>query len=408
MKKILIAMENDDLVLKMKKTGKYLVYDQAISFNEGVIEYLSKNPVDIIITKDNLNGNMTKEIYLKQLRLIAPNAKIIVFTNALDETYKGFLFANEIFNIIESDSINFTDILEMIENTKGEVIYKNKGREEEIKRPVKVITKKLIAVFGTSGAGKSYFSSLIGNCISKRIKLNTLIIDMDTQNSALDIYNNINSYDNSLMQVMEDIDNDAFDSNSLYDSITKAKKNTKLYYLVNNTGLYEAQHKLSTMYYSRLYAESTSKFDVTVVDLPAAPFLDVVPYTLTKANDIFFVLNPNFLSIRQAVKYLELMVNVWGIPKESIHIVVNKKRKASLDKSQVETLLRGFKVCVEIEDSESVEEIVNGIKEVESGSVTDNRFILSLFGTDTTDSKEKDSKKRNVYGKINKMFGVRP
>lgn len=120
------------------------------------------------------------------------------------------------------------------------------------------------------------------------------------------------------------------------------------------------------------------------------------------------MLNPNFLSIRQAVKYLELMVNVWGIPKESIHIVVNKKRKASLDKSQVETLLRGFKVCVEIEDSESVEEIVNGIKEVESGSVTDNRFILSLFGTDTTDSKEKDSKKRNVYGKINKMFGVRP
>lgn len=290
MKKILIAMENDDLVLKMKKTGKYLVYDQAISFNEGVIEYLSKNPVDIIITKDNLNGNMTKEIYLKQLRLIAPNAKIIVFTNALDETYKGFLFANEIFNIIESDSINFTDILEMIENTKGEVIYKNKGREEEIKRPVKVITKKLIAVFGTSGAGKSYFSSLIGNCISKRIKLNTLIIDMDTQNSALDIYNNINSYDNSLMQVMEDIDNDAFDSNSLYDSITKAKKNTKLYYLVNNTGLYEAQNKLSTMYYSRLYAESTSKFDVTVVDLPAAPFLDVVPYTLTKANDIFLCL----------------------------------------------------------------------------------------------------------------------
>jgi len=408
MKKILIAMENDDLVLKIKKTGKYIVYDQAISFNEGVIEYLSKNPVDIIITKDNLNGNMTKEIYLKQLRLISPDAKIIVFTNALDETYKGFLFANEIFNIIESDSISFTDILEMIENTKGEIIYKNKGKDEDVKAPVKVITKKLIAVFGTSGAGKSYFSSLIGNCISKRIKLNTLIIDMDAQNSALDIYNNINSYDNSLMQVMEDIDNDAFDSNSLYDSITKAKKNTRLYYLVNNTGLYEAQNKLSTMYYSRLYAESTSKFDVTVVDLPAAPFLDVVPYTLTKANDIFFVLNPNFLSIRQAVKYLELMVNVWGIPKESIHIVVNKKRKASLDKSQVETLLRGFKVCVEIEDSESVEEIVNGIKEVESGSVTDNRFILNLFGTDTTDSKEKESKKNNVYGKINKMFGVRP
>jgi len=408
MKKILIAMENDDLVSKIKKTGKYIVHDKAISFDEGVIEYLSKNHVDIIITKDNLQGNMTKEIYIKQLRLVAPNTKIIVFTNALDETYKGFLFANEIFNIIESDRINFTEILEMIENIKGEVIYKNKGKEIESKVPLKVITKKLIAIFGTSGAGKSYFSSLIGNCISKRIKLNTLIIDMDAQNSALDIYNNINSYDNSLMQVMEDIDNDAFDSNSLYDSITKAKKNTKLYYLVNNTGLYEAQNKLSTMYYSRLYREATSKFDVTVVDLPAVPFLDVVPYTLTKADDIFFVLNPNFLSIRQAVKYLELMVNVWGIPKDNIHIVINKKRKASLDKSQVETLLRGYKVCVELDDNEGVEEIVNGIKEVESSSVTDNRFILELFGTDMNEaSREKDIKKSNVYDKFNKIFGVR-
>ena len=92
MKKILIAMDNDDLVSKIKKTGKYIVYDKAISFDEGVLEFLSKNLVDIIITKDKLNGNMTREIYLKQLRLIAPSTKIIVFTNALDETYKGFLF----------------------------------------------------------------------------------------------------------------------------------------------------------------------------------------------------------------------------------------------------------------------------------------------------------------------------
>lgn len=404
MKKVLIAMDNSDLIEKMKKTGKYIVYDKAISFDEGVIEYLSKNIADIIITKDKLDGNMTKEIYIKQLRLIAPHSKIIVFTTALDETYKGFLFANEIFNIIESDRINFSEILEIMENTKGQVIYKNKLKENDCNQNVKVITKKLIAVFGTNGAGKSYFSSLIATCISKRIRLNTLVIDMDSQNSTLDIYNNINTYNNSLMQVMEDIDNDSFDSNSLYENITKAKRNTKLYYLVNDTGLYEVQNKLSNLYYSKLYAEATAKFDVTIVDLPSTTFIDVVPYTLAKANDIFFVINPNFLSIRQAIKHLEIMVNVWKIPKENIHIVINKKRKASLDKSQVETLLRGYKVCVEIDDSENVEEIVNGIKELESSDISDNTFILELFGTKNNAVKQT---KNNTYEKLTKIFGAK-
>ena len=37
MKKLLIAFEGENLVEKLKKTGKYIVYDKAISFQEGVL-----------------------------------------------------------------------------------------------------------------------------------------------------------------------------------------------------------------------------------------------------------------------------------------------------------------------------------------------------------------------------------
>ena len=204
MKKLLIAFEGENLVEKLKKTGKYIVYDKAISFQEGVLRYLSQNVVDVIITKDDIAGDMTKEIYIKQLRMIAPESKIIVFTNSLNEEYKGFLFANDIFDIIESDSISFLETLSIIDNKEGQVIYKN--RENKSNKSVNVISKKLVAVFGTSGAGKSYFSSALSQIISKKIKLNTLLLDMDVLNSAIDIYNNINSYDNSLLNVMEDIE----------------------------------------------------------------------------------------------------------------------------------------------------------------------------------------------------------
>ncbi|MBR5227418.1 MAG: DUF87 domain-containing protein [Clostridia bacterium] len=404
MKRVLIALENSNLVDKLKKTGKYLVHDKDITYQEGVLEYVSKYSTDIIITKDTLQGSMTKEIFLKQIKLIAPKIKVILFTNEITENYKGFLFANDIFNIIESDTANFTEILDLIESKEGQVIYKNRQNNEKVSNSVKVITKKIVAVFGTSGAGKSYFSSILSYIVSKKIKLNTLLIDMDTQNSAIDIYNNVNNYSTSLLQVMEDIDNDDFNSNSLYDSMTRAKKNSKLSFLLNNIGIYEAQNKLTTEYYSKIYNEAGSKFDVTIVDLPASPFLDVVPYTLTLASDVFFVINPNFISVRQAIKFLDLMVNVWGVSKQNIHIVINKKTQESLELKQVETLLRNYKVCLEICDLDSVEEVVNGIKELDLPESLGISELTKIFGADS--KPEKQIVKSNVYNKINSFLGV--
>lgn len=403
MKKILIALDNEELVEKFKKTGKYWVYDNTITFQEGVIEYLANNKTDVVITKDSISGSMTKEIYIKQLRLVAPDIKIIVFTEALDETYKGFLFANNVFNVIEAESVDFVEALDMIEQNSPQVIYKRQAVTQVVDNSmVKVITKKLVAVFGTSGAGKSYVSSLISNAISKKLKLNTLLVDFDLLNSAIDIFNNINAYDNSLIRVMEDIDNDTFDSTTLGDNVSKAKKNSKLSYLINNASIYDAQNRLSIDYYSKIYEEALAKYDVTIVDLPTTPFLDVVPYTLTKADEIIFVVNPNFISIRQALKHLELMVEVWGIAREKIHIVVNKKRDSALDKAQVEMLLREYRVCMEIEDSDSVEEIVNGVKEIDYSNVSSLEYILSLIG-----NSEVDIKKERMGNKINRLLGVK-
>lgn len=405
MKKILVAYEGNTLVEKLKKTGKYIVYDKAISFQEGVLQYLSKNVVDVIITRDDISGDMTKEIYMKQLNMIAPKSKIIVFTNYLNEEYKGFLFANDIFNIIESDNVKFSDVLDIIEASKGQVIYKNKEKTDIAN--INVISKKLIAVFGTSGAGKSYFCSTLSQAISKKIKLNTLLLDMDVLNSAIDIYNNINSYDNSLLNVMEDIDNNCFDSNSLYDSLTKSRKNQKLSYLINNCGLYETQNKINTEYYLQLYKESIEKFDITIVDLPSSPYIDVVPYTLARASDIFFVINPNFISVRQALRYLELMVDIWGVSKNSIHIVVNKRRKSSLDKAQIEMLLKGYNVLIEIPDNDLVEEVINGVKDIDLTGINGLDNVYKMLGADRLQTRDEDAVKSQIKaGRLRDLFGA--
>lgn len=215
------------------------------------------------------------------------------------------------------------------------------------------------------GAGKSYIASVLGQITSRKLKLNTLLVDMDIQNAAIDIYNNLNSSGNSLQYVMEEIDRGVFNSRMLGEIISKEKrKNGKLSFITNNMGIYECQNKLSEEYYSKLYSESENEYDVLILDMPSAPFLDVVPYSLTRADRIFFVINPNFISMRQATKYLDLLTNIWKIPKEKICIVVNRVKKESLSLKQIAAILDGYDICLKVDEDAKLEGIINGMGEI--------------------------------------------
>ena len=381
MKTMLIAINNNKIIEQMKKTGKYIIYDQDIVYMEGVLEYLSKNSIDILITKDTLQGELTKEMYLKQVKIISPKTKVILFVQKLTEQYKGFLFANGIFNIVEDEEINFSKLFNIIESKENKVIYNYGTDNKEIQKEkvVKVVSKQIISVFGTSGAGKSYVSSVLGQVLSKKMKYETLLVDMDIQNPALDIYNNIDGDINALYYVMEEVDNDCFNSNVLREVAKKERENKKLSFLTNNLDMYECQNRIAPCYYKALYKEAIENFDITLLDLPASPFLDVVPFSLAKSDKIFFVINPNFISIRQAHKYLDLIINVWNISKSKINIIVNKISRNSLSIKQIESILKDFNICLQIDKDENIEQIINGVKKIETDKIQGINNILKLF-----------------------------
>lgn len=399
MKTMLIALDSQKILEQMKKTGKYMVYSQDITFKEGVLEFLSKNIIDVIVTKDTLEGDITKEIYIKQIKMISPTSKVILFCKKLDENYKGFLLANGVYNIIEEEEITFTKLFGMIEAKENQIIYnleqaKNNLIKEE--QTIKIKSKQIISVYGTSGAGKSYITSLLGQILSRRIKLNTILIDMDIQNPALDIYNNINGDINSLYYVMEDVDKDCFTTASLKEITKKEKDNRKLSFLTNNLDMYECQNRIAPCYYNALYKEALNNFDVVVLDMPASPFLDVVSYSLTKSDKVFFVINPNFISIRQAHKYLDLITNVWNIDKAKIFIIINKVTKNSLSIKQIESMLKGYKIILQVSKEGSIEHIINGIEKI---SIPKNQQFVELINVFEGENDEPFNK-RGIYKKM--------
>ena len=385
MKKVLIAMNNNVLIEKIKKCGKYIVHNYDLDTKEDVIEYLKKYDVDVLITKDFLNGNMSKEEYVRSIRILNQNMKIILCVEELDEIYRAFLFSNSVLDIIEGTEASFSDIFNMIDSVKTTIVLKNNNNviKEELnnKSKLNVLTKQKICVFGTSGAGKSYMASVLAQIISRKLKLNTLLVDMDVQNSAIDIYNNLSSSGNNLQYVMEEIDRGSFNLQMLNELISKEKKrNGKLSFITNNMGIYECQNKLSEEYYSKLYSETENEYDVLILDMPSAPFLDVVPYSLTKADRIFFVINPNFISIRQATKYLDLITNIWKVPKEKIYIVVNRVKKESLSLKQITAILEGYEICLKIDEDIKLEGIINGMGELSMGSVDKVDKVAQALG----------------------------
>lgn len=400
MKKILVAIDNETLLGQLKKCGKYIVYGYDIDNKENVIEYLKKNSVDVLITKDNLVGELNEKEYVRELRRQNKDMKIIICVDRLDEEYKGFLLANNVVNIIEGNEVQFSKITEMIEAKSGTISFKEEKlvQTKPMKTNVNVITKQKVCVFGTSGAGKSYISSLLAEITSKKLRLNTLLVDMDIQNAAIDIYNNLSNSTNSLQYLMEEIDRDSFNQEVFLELANKSNRNAKLSFITNNMGIYECQNKISDVYYNRLYKEAENNYDLLILDLPATPFLDVVPFTLNKSDKIFFVINPNFISIRQAIKYLDLITNIWKISKEKIYVIVNKAKKESLSIRQIEAILKDYIVVFTVQDDNKVERIINGLDSISVDYMENIQDLANIFGIKLND----EVKKKEVIKKWGK------
>lgn len=368
---IILAIDNEFVKEKITDIYKEKVHKYDLVTKEELIEFLSiKKEPYIIITKDSLSGNLDAKMYIKQIKLASPESKIIYIVENLDSEYKQFLFANEVFNILESTNLNIQNIISSIEEDK-KVVYKEVKNDniQSVKEPFheykvenknNIILKKKIAIYGTSGSGKSFVSSLISKNISDDLNISIALLDMDIQNPSIDIFNNVDNNVDGLSQMIDDLDKRRDINNIIDKYMINDKNNKKLWYMTNNASIFDIQNKFSNKYYEKIYSGIMNKFDFSVIDLPSSPFLDVVPYTLTECDNIFFVINPNYVSIRQAIKYLELLTKLWNISKDKIKLIVNKTQKNSLENVQIESLLEGFEIILNIPYIKDIDSYING------------------------------------------------
>lgn len=189
---------------------------------------------------------------------------------------------------------------------------------------------KIISVFGTSGAGKSYIANKY--FFEKPMDF---LLDLDTQNSVSAIMNEANK-ENNIMNL---------DYNNI----------SKLNLISSNIEIddYENNIKIDI---ERILEKIEGNI---IIDLPNCIYLDEVYESIKRSDNIYFIINPNFLSIRQSIKYLNVIKNIWNIDDSYVKIIVNKITLNSLSKNIIKDIYSRYEVIDYIKYNRNIEKMIN-------------------------------------------------
>lgn len=348
---ILVALGNKEIKEKIDKKYGQRVYKYDISIKEDVLEFLKNTTRKyIVITTLNLLGNISNEEYIEKLRTLNSNNKIIVLVDNLTYQNKKMLLANEVFNIIEGNEIDIEVIFKLIEKDE-KIIYKTIYINKEINKE-----KRKIVVFGTSGSGKSFISYFIATAIAKYTNEDVVLDTYDTQNPLADVISNLSSNDYNSNNFIKDI---LEDKHKIDNYILKDNKYKNLSYLIKNMEVITLSYE--NINFKNVINIVSNNYNFTIVDLPNFSLSSSISDMLYLATDIIFVLNPNYISLRQAKKYLEYISNILGIEKTKIKIVINNESDYSLDINQIKSALKEYKYVTKIKKFKELEAYINGI-----------------------------------------------
>lgn len=359
--KILVALDNKEIKEKLNIKYGNKVYNYDFSYKEDVIEYLKRYSDDyIILTRLDLPGNISYKEYILSLKNLSNKSKIVIILNKLNIDDRKFLYANEIFNIIEGNEIDIDVIYNQIE-TEDKVVYKT-----IYKQPNENNTKRSIAVLGTNGAGKSFVSYLIANSIAKYTKKDVALISMDSKNSCQEILGNINCIDYETSEYINEISKNE-ENVEKYVNLSNYYKN--LWYIISKNNYNQKNN--NNINIKKFIENLENKYNYVVFDTSTCYLNTDVSQLIDWVDEIIFVINPNYISLKQAKFLLDFLSNSLNVKNNKIKVVVNKIGEFSLDIRQIKSILKLDNKIMNIKYLKMVEGYINGI-------IYDNVFCHKL------------------------------
>ena len=141
MKRILTAIDNPTLNIRLKEEKEIKIIGKDIPYKEGILEFLEKNKnIDIIIISEKLQGEIETENLIQNINKINKEIKVIYILEKENEEKEKKLKELNIDEIYYNNKINIEEIIKIL---KEEDIDKEEMKQE-IEKLKKIIEKEKI------------------------------------------------------------------------------------------------------------------------------------------------------------------------------------------------------------------------------------------------------------------------
>lgn len=325
--KILTAMGNPELNMKMQEYEEFEIISKDIQYKEGILEILEdKKEVDILILTNNILGELDFKELINQIIKIKNNLKIIVFLDKEDEKIEQYLNSKNIYKIYFLNKINFDlfikdffknsqknnfKIAQEIQEFKG-LIYENKKIKENKKLNLKNCKTKIISITGNYNSGKTLFSYIFSNHISNK-NYKVLIIDMNLENNDLDSI--------LIRKVKKHLKNNLKILN--FNFIIK-KINNNLFCSINMKNELNKLNELEVYKIKEIFTKVNLDYDIILIDTQSNIKNLFIEKILKISDKIIFLSEENLFEVQKMEDNLEIISHDIKIKNDKIKVILNK------------------------------------------------------------------------------------
>lgn len=374
MKRILTALGNPVLNNELRKYEKYDVISEDLFYQEAVIDIVETESIDTIVISGVLQGQDDLIEFVTQIKRKNGVARIIIITDEIEDVERNTLMNMGVFDILYDSQVEIPDVIEAIDreqpiiNTfvkEATAAYDTKEEcTEKISYVTKIQKQEIITVSGINGIGKSSFVAKFSKKLSEKSNSKILVIDLDTLNGNLDEIMGINKVPQNVDFLMDDdkkcglnyavdlIVKNRFDANVL-DELVIHEKGVDV--LTGNTSLHYCQNVLKEEYYTKILIAAKEKYDFIILDTSSNIFLDSTKWALQEASKVLFITENSYIGMKKSSQLLNVVLNVWGIWKNKIYLVINETSNNDIESEVVEKILQGVKVLGSIKGKNEID-----------------------------------------------------
>ncbi len=384
MKKIITAIGNPILNVNLKKENEFEIMSEDIQYQEGIFEFLEKEPnINCLILSELISGNLEIKNLIEKIKSINNNIQIILFLEKENKELENYLYAKGVDFIFYNNQIEIKEIIQIIKENKNEqnnelkkeiielkklleeknekeniILNKSQKKEKIInlynkffrKKVLKEKTKEIICVSGTSGVGKSIFTVNLAKSINKN---KILIIDFDILNNSLHTILGVKKYSEKILNKIKNRSNEI----KIEELIIKI--NSKIDLISGVNLLIDSNYKINNIKLKNIFDVLAQDYNTIIIDTSSECFLDFTKEIMKLSSLNIFISETNLLQIKKAKNLLNIYINKWKIPIRNFNIVFNKYDLNSIDISILKNIFSDFNILGKLNFNTNYNLIIN-------------------------------------------------